>query len=748
MIRVLFFLLMGAAVALGQFKDATATGEAPGAWMCATVGVGKQADGSPATTALRGLALKVGPQGEASVAYDLDQCRMAGAWTGKFVSPMNLMSRGEYPSSLGSVLFTSAERPGMASAVRGWGDPRPELFGPLPAEYARHRGFHVHGARVVLEWRVDGVEILECPWFERVDGSEVLLRTFRFGPRKGTVMLDLASGMDAQILAGAHEQIGLHRADGSWQLRCAEGTGEREVTVALWRAGTPAPVQGAVAKQPSIGSLLGGGPAHWPESVVVSGECASDTAAAYVVDTVKLPEKNPWNAPMYVGGIDFFKDGRIAFCTFHGDVWIGSGIDRDLSRIEWKRFASGLYHPLGLRIVNGEVYVCGRDGITRLVDRNGDGEADFYEAFNHEVMVTKSFHEFVFDLQTGPDGSFYFAKAGPVKNGGRGFDQVVAHHGALLRVSADGARMETVASGLRAPNGIGCGPGGELSSGDNEGTWTPVCRLNWIKQGGFYGVVDLAHREPAPVDYDRPLCWLPKRVDNSSGGQVWAPAEGWGPWSGKMLHMSYGTCSLFGVLKEEVGGVVQGGVTKFPLRFQSGIMRARFSPVDGQLYVAGLRGWQTSALKDGCIQRVRYTGAPLCQPLELSAKKGGIEIAFSSDLDTQAAADPDNYQVEVWNYLWSAAYGSPEFSTREPELKPDAMGKTGEPQFSKARIGQSQHDTLKVRAAVVSTDERRVFLEIPELTPVMQMSVQYRLRSAAGVEARGEVVNSIHRLGE
>src|SRR4029450_2267033 len=104
-----------------------------------------------------------------------------------------------------------------------------------------------------------------------------------------------------------------------------------------------------------------------------------------------------------------------------------------------------------------------------------------------------------------------------------------------------------VATGFRAPNGLGVGPHGELTSGDNEGTWTPACKINWIKPGGFYGVVDLAHRKPAPTSYDPPLCWLPKRIDNSGGSQVWVPDdERWGPWRGQMLHLSYGHAALYG----------------------------------------------------------------------------------------------------------------------------------------------------------------------------------------------------------
>ena len=238
---------------------------------------------------------------------------------------------------------------------------------------------------------------------------------------------------------------------------------------------------------------------------------------------------------------------------------------------------------------------------------------------------------------------------------------------------------------------------------------------------------------------------------------MWVTSSKWGPWQGELLHLSYGTCSLFGVLHESVhvpdapeccDQVVQGGVTAFPLKFQSGIMRARFNPVDGQLYATGLRGWQTSAVKNGCFQRVRYTGQPVRMPIGLAARKGGIEVKFTSSLDTQQACDPDNWSVEVWNYIWSSAYGSPEVSTLTPVEQPGEIGREGESEFSKAQMSKPKHDVLAVKSIAMGTDDRTVFLEIPDVKPVMQMSIKYRIKAADGVEMKGEVVNTINALGE
>lgn len=788
--RLFALLLLAIALpAAAQYKMQTPAGEAPGPWLLGTIGVGKTPDGkTPATTALKGLAIRLGAASEAAICYDLDLGRAAAGWLGgKFTTPMNLMSRGEYPAALGSVVWTTGEIAGFrlgapAASIRGktpgmppfapWSDPRPEPFGPLPSGELRFRGFSTDADGIVVRWEIGGVAVLERPGYESHDGIGFITRTIEIARLPQALFIAISAIPDEPFTR--HDsplpELRLDEHGGRSNDRAVSFDlgGKRLVIAAqnvpvqsallsvsgqLWLAIDPSEeplrfkiahtldahgqkVSAAAAKiaLPNEGPLISTPRLLWPEVVETRGELAPASGDAYVLDSVALPDTNPWSAPLFIGGHDFFSDGRAALCTFHGDVFIVSGLDGGLEKVKWRRYASGLYHALGLKIVDDQIYVTCRDGLWRLHDTNQDGECDHYEAFNFDLKVTKNFHEFVFDLHTDPAGNFLFAKAGPVRNGGHGFEQIMAHHGTLLRVSPDGKILDAVATGFRAPNGIGVGPRGELTSGDNEGTWTPACRLNWIKPGGFYGVVDLAHRDPPPSDYDRPLCWFPKRVDNSSGAQVWVPDDDrWGPWRGQLLHLSYGRGLLYGVLKEEVVGTMQGGVAAFPLKFQSGAMRARFHPRDGQLWVTGLRGWQTDGLRNGCLQRVRYTGAPLQMPAALHARKNGLEIRFHSTLETQSAADPENWHIEAWNYLWSSGYGSGEFST-----SPD-------PVSGKPRKGR---DTFTVESVTVGTDDRTVFLEIPGLRPVMQMSIRYQLKHPDGSDFKGEIANTIHHLGD
>jgi hypothetical protein len=731
-----------------------------------TVGIGTN-------TVLKGLAIKVGLNHEATFCFDTELLRMAGGWTGGFVTPVNLMSRGEYPTSLGPLLFTTTNRPGW-SRVAELNDPRPKPLGPLPPDWARYRGLYVNDDWVVLHYTVGSAEVFELPDFESAE--KMFTRTFSVGRttgpssllvcevpphpgkrdiiervgngRSGYVALNGGTNLIAVGVQGAPSSASFEIVDRQLYFKLPQLADASRFRLTIWKGDQEEGFDHFVEYQQQALPVLDArrfstnGAARWPEPVVTKGQLSPDNAA-YVVDTLTLPSANPWKSEMLLAGFDFFSDGtRAAVCTFHGDVWIVSGIDDKLEKLTWKRFAAGLYHALGLKIVNDEIYVTGRDQITRLRDLNGDGEADFYECSNNDCQVTKNFHEFAMDLQTDAAGNFYFGKAGPVRNGGRGFEEISEHHGCLLKVPADGKKLEVVATGFRAPNGVCIGPKGELTVSDNEGTWTPVCRLNWVKPGGFYGCVDLAHRTPPPTGYDPPLCWLPKSVDNSSAGQVWATSDRWGALNGSLLHLSYGTCLLFNVLKEEVDGVMQGGVVRLPLRFDSGIMRARFNPRDGQLYVVGMKGWQTSAARDGCFQRVRYTGKPFCAPLDLNVKSNGVAISFTAPLDPATANDADNFAVEVWNYIWSAAYGSPEISTKAVPPKPGDNGK----EWDAGQLSTPQHDAAEVKSAKLSADGKTVFLELVEVKPVMQMRIKFNLKAADGSTVQQEIFNTINKV--
>ena len=293
------------------------------------------------------------------------------------------------------------------------------------------------------------------------------------------------------------------------------------------------------------------------------------------------------------------------------------------------------------------------------------------------------------------------------------------HHGSIFKVSKDGQKLETFATGVRAPNGIGVSPTGEVSVGDNQGTWVPVDYIHFAKQGDFVGVPDLSHRDQPPTTYDPHLCWIPYDVDNSCGSHVWVTSDKWGPFKGEMLYLSYGKSSLFKVVKETVDGTMQGGLVKFPLKFDTGIMRAAFNPGDGQLYVGGLKGWQTNGVKDGGIHRVRYTGKPVTMQTGLNVTDKGIRITFTSPVDPTTAGDAENYSIQQNNYHWTKEYGSPEYKVSNPDEK--------------------GRDDVPIKSVRVEPDGKSVFLEVENLQTVMTMRIKMNIKGADGSQLPNEI---------
>ena len=465
----------------------------------------------------KGIEITLSESPQARVIFDTELLRYTVGWTGGFINFTNVAFDGSHATMVspkGNILWAAkGQHPGV-SLSEDFNDPRALPYGPLPRDtWGHYKGLFRHGRDVILNYSVGDCDVLDMPSCV-VAGDHVLFRReMEIGPSHKTIRIALAKSPTSPSTLPANSsdyvpQLGctlkgdtasaeLSNVDGEFQLKIAPHDETIRVAAYLYAADNAAEKQ---IKDESfdLHKLCTGGDANWPKTLETKGTLGTGDHP-YVVDTITVPEENPYKSWMRFGGMDFFADGhRAAVCTWSGDVWIVSGIDDKLDHVTWKRFAAGLFQPLGLKIVKDEVYVLGRDQITRLHDLNGDGEADQYENFNNDVMAAESFHEFNFDLQCDSKGYFYFSKAGAVNPGGRGWQRITPHNGTILRVSPDGKDFEVYATGLRAPNGTSMGPHDEITVADNQGTWVPVCRLDMVSKGSFLGVPDNSHLTPAP----------------------------------------------------------------------------------------------------------------------------------------------------------------------------------------------------------------------------------------------------------
>ena len=483
--------------------------------------------------------------------------------------------------------------------------------------------------------------------------------------------------------------------------------GQRLLNVPVMKDGVFSPICGPVEGHPYAHFLRGSAP-QWPQIIQTQGVCG--TGIPYAVDTLTLPHTNPWNAPLYCGDHDFLSDGALVVCTMQGDVWRVDGIDSSLNNLTWRRIASGLHQTLGLVVVEDVIHLLGRDQITRLHDKNADGEIDFYECFSNVFDASAGGHDYMCGLVRDDEGRFY------TSSGSQG----------LLRISADGSSVELLATGLRNSDGVGIMPDGTITAANSEGDWVPssmVCAVR--RDPARTSPLHFGHKGPkdskAP---DLPLVYLPRGMDNSSGGQVWCSSDSFGPLKDHLLHLSFGAGTAFMILQDEVDSQLQGAVVPLPVEFRSGSHRGRFGPRDGQLYVSGMAGWGSYTPDVGCLHRVRCTGKSIQMPIGFHVHENGVVLSFSETLDPESAKDSSHHFAQCWNYRYSGGYGSSEYSARHD--------------------GMRGHDHLTIASVHLLEDGRSMFLEIPTIQPVNQL----HLHVQSSPDTLHDLILTVHRLDQ
>jgi hypothetical protein len=431
------------------------------------------------------------------------------------------------------------------------------------------------------------------------------------------------------------------------------------------------------------------------------------------------PFDSPWKNQFRLSGLDFFKDpDKGVICSTDGDVWLVEGLTQKTGKLTWQRIASGLFQPLGIKVVNEEIFVTCRDQLVKLHDLNGDRETDFYEAFNTDHQVTDHFHEFAMGLQVDKEGNFYYAKSGRHAR-----EALVPQHGTLIKVSKDGQKTEIIGSGFRAANGVCINPDGTFIVTDQEGHWNPMNRINWVKKGGFYGNMFGFNppKDSTEGGMEQPLVWVERDRDQSPSELLWVESKKWGALNGKLLNLSYGYGKVFVVPFEKIGNQFQGGIFELPIpRFSTGVMRGRFNPGDGQLYLCGLSAWGSTQPQLGGLYRIRKVDQPMVIPVGIEATKTGMKLTFTEKLDLKTVQDTSRYIVRIWDLIRSRKYGSKHHNEQR----------------------------LQVAKAELDASGKTISLTIPSIKPTWVMEISYKIKDSRGNNREGLVQNTIHQLGK
>ncbi len=402
---------------------------------------------------------------------------------------------------------------------------------------------------------------------------------------------------------------------------------------------------------------------------------------SYKLESIPFPD----GVPPEVGALGFNEEGELVVALRRSDVLIAKPTE-DPKKFEWRLFASGLHNACGMYIVSkSEVIISQMPELTRIVDTDGDGMADWYENLNSSWGMSGNYHE-TNHLTSDGKGGFYIAVGtashnGPVfynvrgeysKTGRRGRNYSAASwKGWVLHVDADG-KMTPFCKGFRMHNGILFDDEGNLWAGDNQGDWRATTPFYHLQKDHFYGHPSSLVWDPAwdpsrdplklPVEEIEAMktpaaILLPHDIMNRSASEpITIPDESLGPYGGQILLPDNNGNRINRLMLEEVDGQFQGACALFwnDNGLNSGNNRVCFSPDKQTLYVGQTsRGWGN--LAEG-VQRITWTGDPVFDVLTMKLTQKGFRLQFTRDIGDENV-NAAKFSLKTYHYQDSSKYG-------------------------------------------------------------------------------------------
>ena len=461
--------------------------------------------------------------------------------------------------------------------------------------------------------------------------------------------------------------------------------------------------------------------------VAGDGSPLRDVHPAWRIETIRPADFEPM-----VGCMAFLPDGRLIVGTFeprnngvwltepNGTLWALSNLDAaDPNDFEVEVFAEDFYHPLGLCVVDGELYVAERDRISRLSDSDGDGV--FESRSTHaEGWISNNYHHFTFGLDHVGD-HLYATLSTSIGTHGQtdvtGQDVGAngpnpATRGTLMKIALDDGSIEYVAGGFRTPNGI-LATDDAVYVCDNQGAWMPANRLNHVQAGHFYGHYnDTVIRSDVYPDGgvpalfsdqppSAPALWLPhNEIANSPTDLL--PIDD-GPFAGQLLMSDVKLGGIRRIQFDDVAGVRQGAAFRHSQGFEGGTNRLVYGP-NGAIYVGciGERdSWSWNRTRWG-LQRMVPTGRTAFEFESVRMVDGDFVLRFTEPVHDDAT-DPSRYALKQWRYVSAPEYGGPKRDVEDVDIM-----------------------------AVTRVDERTIRLTAPDLTPGRVVHIHADLVSRQG----------------
>lgn len=685
------------------------------------------------------------------IAFDTDLLRPACIWKGEGITKVG-MAYGSYhletkskkskqgekhlPAPLGEVMMSLPLVAGVDSKDSLWHDPRKKVgddkqlsHGPLPTNYGKWKGLYHTTRGPVLSYNIKNTQVFEQFIGSTQNGVEVLERKLKLRDLKNPLVFHLGNWSNkkvkftsdrvtCQLNKEQHLSLMISNSHAAKFVKHKKGVDlevdpSEEVELSIFYVLHEKPLE---EKKFKVFQPITLQPCEtlWGEEVIVKSAREPEDDSVLVQEEIPLPYMNQDRRNIRAADIAFSQKGIGALVTFDGDVWLFEELGS--RKFSWKRFAAGLHEPQGIAFRNDEIFVFDRNGLIRLHDRDGNGEADYLENFCALVIQSSETREFSMGLEVLSDGSFVVAK------GGQRSHTLNPHAGAILKISADGNSIQKIAAGLREPY-IGIDPKTDaIFASDQQGHWIPTTPFHHIENGANYGFVPAMVKD-TNIQYRKPTLFIPHPVLQSGAGILKVHSKKMGLFDQRYLYLGY--CKpVLGLIDHDQENSRDS--TFYPLReiFDFPLLKAAQSPRDELVYLTGFQIWGSSAKKLSGLCRVK-PAKKMVMPMGSQLYKQGVRIDFSERIHKESVL-PIAFKLERWNYLRSSRYGSGYYNLK----------------------GEAGKETVLFSSLTLSKDRRSVFVAIPDMKESMQFGLSYYLMSEKGQPVQGEAYFKASELKE
>jgi cytochrome c551/c552 len=628
----------------------------------------------PVNIVRRGVLIRLGE--DLWTCFDPDLLRYAAIWKSPANQPpltLDSMAAVSYPDKQakadkppflnGAILASTPELPGVGLTELPATDLRKGSLtngktkvGPLPVENFRWQGISLRDDQVILNYRVGTRQIKES---SRAIKPDLIERVISISPGKESIAihLDASNGKIGELrdflVRGKGKYSVIPNPDRGASLTLSIPASDQTVSLQILRATAPItdpqpPVAKPISEAPSATPLF-------PQKIESASPTPPKTTSPIATRPIKLPFPNPWNRAIRPTDITFLSNGDALLTTLDGDVWRIKDIDKPIAT--WSRAAFGIFEPMSITSnAKDEVFVLGRDQITKLEDTNGDGFFDNYlcasDAFNQTIHT----RDYATSLELLPDGSFVIGRAGLVDDKPHLFNENTTDRGSILKISPDGITVVTLADGLRVPY-IGLRSDGAIFSSDQQGNYIPTSPIHLIAGGTPYLGYEPSdfRKKKKPI---APLLWFPYQINRSGAAFATLPARTFPSLSDRFAHLSWSGR----IFITETPSVGQPFGWKLPAEFDFPILGAATQPTTGKFFATGIgiSGYKPTTAKEIGLTEISENHA-IVTPVSLDVRQDRITVAFRNPLPPGLSLITPRPQLDVWNIQRSKKYGSGHF---------------------------------------------------------------------------------------